>query len=219
MCLYKIRENKICYFFRNTYNISMKKLHILIFSILFLFGLPVSAEDFSIDTINLRPAKTVFLPKGTFIKVNNIKEFSSQFIDEGDEITMLNTNDIYIGETKLIPEKSVFYGKVEKIREPVQGTNASITIRMEKFVTPEGIPYSINGYISADGATPYLGGGRTPALYYVKMPHYTRWTLTKWRVGAAQYCETNTRQFGVHTVVKPGAELFIILQDNMNLSE
>ena len=196
----------------------MKKFLISLFLILSFTCLNVYA-DFTIDDINLRPAKTLYLPKGTFIKVTNLKEFSSQFIDEGDEIKMQSTYDVYLGETNLVPQKSIFYGTVEKVREPVQGTNASITIRMTKFVTPEGIPYEINAYVSANGTDTFLGGGRAPALYYTRMPHYSRWQLTKWKVGAAQYCETNTRQFGAHTIVKPGAELILILQDNMNLLE
>ena len=194
----------------------MKKI-VLCLLILFGFGLAVNADDFLIDNINLRPAKTVFLPKGTFIKVINLKEFSSQFIDDGDEINFITTNDIYVGETNLVPQKSVFYGYVERVYEPVQGTNAAIKIRVNKFVTPDGIPYEIDGYISANGSDTVIGGGRTPAIYYTRMPHYSKWSMTKWRVGAAQYCETNTREFGQHTIVKPGAELFVILQDNLDL--
>ena len=122
-----------------------------------------------------------------------------------------------IGDTDEVASK--VWMTVEKVREPVQGTNAAISVRMSKFVTPDGIPYHIDGYVSANGSDLFLGGARTPALYYTRMPHYTRWKLTKWKVGAAQYCETNTRQFGVHTVVKPGAELILILQDNLDLVE
>ena len=195
----------------------MKKI---LFTIAFILALtPISSfgSDFVIEDINLRPAKTVYLPKGTLIKVYNIKQFSSQFLDEGDEISMLNAYDVYMGETNLMPEKSVFYGTVEKIMEPVQGTNGAIVIKINKMITPEGIPYHIEGYVSANGSDTVLGGGRTAPLYYARMPHYSTWKLTKWKVGAAQYCETNTRQFGTHTVVKPGAELFIILQDNFDL--
>lgn len=194
----------------------MKKI-IILFCILLTSIAVTKADDFTVDALNLRPAKTVFLPKGTFIKVTNLKEFSSQFLDDGDEISMISTNDVYMGETNLIPQKSMFYGVVEKVREPVQGTNASITIRMDKFVTPDGVEYAINGYISADGSSTSIGGGITPPLYYARMPHYTNWKLTKWKVGAAQYCATNTREFGTHVTVKPGAELFLILQDNMDL--
>ena len=196
----------------------MKKFSIFIFCMLLLSGCAF-ADDYLIDTINLRPAKTVYLPKGSFVKVTNLKEFSSQFLDEGDEILMQSTYDVYIGETNIIPQKSIFYGTVEKVREPVQGTNAAIIIRMNKFVTPDGIPYAVDAYVSANGVDTFLGGGRAPALYYTRMPHYTRWQLTKWKVGAAQYCETNTRHFGTHTIVKPGAELILILQDNLDLVE
>ena len=195
----------------------MRKI-ILILVCILTIGIKISySSDFVIDEIHLRPAKEVSIPKGTLVKVYNVKQISSQFLDEGDEITLLNATDVYMGETNVIPKKTIFYGNVEKIREPVQGTNAAIIIKMNKMITPEGIPYEINGYVSADGSKPFLGGGIAPPLYYTRMPHYTQWKLSKWKVGAAQYCETNTRQFGVHTVVKSGAELFLILQDNFVL--
>ena len=195
----------------------MKKLLITIVCLFSLTLINTFGADFVIEDINLRPAKTVFLPKGTLVKVYNVKQFSSQFVDEGDEISLLNAYDVYMGETNLIPEKSVFYGTVEKVMEPVQGTNGAMVVRINKMITPEGIPYHIDGYVSANGSDTTLGGGRTAPLYYARMPHYTKWKLTRWKVGAAQYCETNTRQFGTHTVVMPGAELFIILQDNFDL--
>lgn len=194
----------------------MKKIFYLLFIFLGLLT-PSLADDFGIEGLNLRPSKTVFLPKGTFIKVTNLQDFSSQYLDEGDEIQMVSTFDVFVGETKLIPQKSVFIGTVEKIREPVQGTNASISIRINKFITPDGIPYAIDGYVSSNGSDTFIGGGITPPLYYVRMPHYTRWKYNKWKIGVGQYCETNTREFGVHTTVKSGAELFVILQNNLDL--
>lgn len=194
----------------------MKKI-LVILLILFTGINTVTASDFIIEDIELRPQKTFFLPKGTFIKLQNIKEITSLTLDEGDEITMLNASDIYVAETKIIPEKTIFYGYVEKIHEPVQGTNAGIIIKMEKMITPEGHEYQINGYLSGNGSNKIIGGDIAPPLYYAKMPHYTKWKLTRWKVGAGQYCETNTRQFGTHTVIKAGAELFLILQENFNL--
>ena len=195
----------------------MKKFLLILFLSVNFFCINTYGTDFVIDEIKLRPAKTLYLPKGTLVKIYNVKELSSALLDEGDEVTMLNAFDVYMGETNLIPEKTVFYGNIEKLREPVQGTNAEITIHITKMVTPDGIPYNISGYVSANGSDTSIGGGRTPALYYTKMPHYTGWRMTKWKVGAAQYCETNTRQFGTHTIIKPGAELFLILQDNFDL--
>ena len=195
----------------------MKKILIVLIFIIFVTCGFSYGSDFVIDELQLRPAKSITLPKGTLVKIHNVKELSSILLDEGDEITMICPYDVYIGETNLIPRNTVLHGNVEKLREPVQGTNAAIIIKMNKMVTPEGITYEINGYVSSDGSSTTLGGERTPPLYYAKMPHYSTWRLTKWRVGAAQYCETNTRQFGAHTIIKPGAELFLILQDNFVL--
>ncbi|MBQ7450507.1 hypothetical protein IJS77_03745 [bacterium] len=192
-----------------------KKLLITLFVLLGLCN-PVFC-DYLQDDIDLRPAKTVYLPKGTFIKVTNIKEMSSQFLDEGDEVAMMSTFDVYIGETNVIPQKSIFFGTVEKIREPVQGTNAAIIIKMDKFTTPNGMTYDINGYISPNGTDLFIGGERTAPLYYTKMPHYTHWKMNRWKIGASQYCETNTRMYGVHTTIRPGAELLLVLQENFDL--
>lgn len=193
----------------------MKRLFLIILSILLLVPVIAKGEDYFTDNINLRSPKTVYLPKGTFIKVTNIKEITSQLADAGDEAVMTSTFDVYIGETKIIPQKSIFYGIVEKVQEPVQGTNASLTIKMNKMVTPEGISYPLSGYISQNGTNLSLGGDRTASLYYTRMPHYTRWSMNRWKIGATQYCETNTRVFGTHITIKPGAELILVLQDNL----
>ena len=194
----------------------MKKL--LLFILIITVGniSPVFGEYIT-DTVSLRPQKSLYLPKGTFIKVTNIKEIASQFTDAGDEVAMVSTFDVYIGETNLIPQKTVFYGFVDKVREPVQGTNATISIKVNKMVTPDGVTYPLSGYISYNGSQNYLGGERTAPLYYVRMPHYTHWKMNRWKVGAAQYCETNTRMFGNHVLIKPGAELILILDDNLEL--
>ena len=194
----------------------MKIKLLLITFIFIIMNVPAYCSDFSIDNINLRPAKTVFLPKGTFIKVTNIKEISSQFFDEGDSVAMESTFDVYMGETNIIPQRSIFHGSIEKIREPVQGTNAAIVIKMDKLITPDGVTYPMNGYISGDGTNLYIGGERTAPLYYTRMPHYTKWHMNKWKIGAAQYCETNTRQYGTHILVRPGTELVLILQENLD---
>ena len=194
----------------------MKKI-ILLLILIFVFIPCCLGADYTIDELQFRPARTVFLPKGTFVKITNVKEFSSQFIDEGDELTFISTYDVFMGETKLIPQKTVFYATVEKVREPLQGTNAAISIRVNKMVTPDGITYAIDGYVTSGNGNLYLGGTRTPALYYTRMPHYTQWKITRWKVGAAQYCETNTREYGFHTIVKSGAELILVLQDNFDL--
>ena len=195
----------------------MKRIFILLIITIMSSCFPSFAEDYLIDNINLRPQKSLYLPKGSFIKVTNVKEFVSQYTDAGDEIIMTSTFDVYLGETNLIPQKTVFYGTVEKVREPVQGTNAAIYIKMNKMVTPDGITYPISGYISANGTQNYLGGERTAPLYYVRMPHYTHWKMNRWKIGAAQYCETNTRNFGEHITVKPGAELILTLDENLEL--
>ena len=195
----------------------MKKLPILILLVIISSFLPVKADDYLIDNLNLRPQKTLYLPKGTFIKVTNVKEIVSQFTDAGDEVVLTSTFDVYLGETNLIPQKTVFYGTVEKVREPVQGTNATISIKVNKMITPDGVEYSVSGYISANGSQNFLGGEMTAPLYYVRMPHYSHWKMNRWKVGAAQYCPTNTRMFGNHVIIKPGAELMLVLDENLEL--
>lgn len=153
---------------------------------------------------------SVKIQKETFLKVLSPTEISSAIVDINDEVFFININDMYIGETNAIPQNSRFYGHIEDIKEPVQGTNAAIKIKIDKLVLPNKKIIPVDAYIYSENNN-FLGGDQTPPMYYNRMPHYTK----GWNSGILQYTPTNIRHPGQPTIILPGAELFIILIDDL----
>ena len=173
-------------------------LYLFVFS-LFLALIPIS--------------KAVSIREGTFIKVTVPNEISTLLYDKGDKVCVYNSTDVYLYETNAIPEGSVICGYVEDLLEPVQGRNAAIKIRMTKIITTDKRIYDIDAYIYSPNNN-YFGGEETPPAYYQKVPHYS--TCYK---PMLQYAPINVYQPGTHTVIKPGSELLLILNQPAEINE
>ena len=151
------------------------------------------------------------LRAGTFLKVLNLSEISTLMADIDDEVVFLNTQDMYIYETNAIPANTKVYGEVEDVLEPVQGRDGAIKIKIYKLITPDKKVYRVNGHVySADNN--YLGGRYTQPVYYRRTPHYVQGFK-----GMLHATPTNILEQGKHTVIMPGAELHVILEENMIL--
>ncbi len=148
---------------------------------------------------------------GTFVKVMTRDEFSTLTADIDDEVTFVNIQDMYVYETNAIPENTIFYGEIEDLREPVEGKDGSMKIHIYKMITPDRKVYKISGYIYNENDN-YIGGRNTPPIYYHKVPHYIKGLKPM-----LQAAPLNIYEMGKHTVVKPGAELFVILEKDIIL--
>lgn len=177
---------------------------ISIISVLVNFEKSVRADE---------PLPQVIIPKGTFVKCISPTLLSTAIADIGDEVTLLNLQDMYIEEYNVIPKNSKFIGEITDIKEPVQGTNAVMKIEINKFITPDNQSIPVKATIYSNGNN-YLGGELTHPAYYNKMPHYTQ----GWQGGVLQYTPTNIREMGMHTMVRPGVELILMLDDNVQLN-
>lgn len=155
----------------------------------------------------------VKIDKGTFFRVISPVEISSNLVDIGDDVMFINVSDMYINDTNAIPKDSKFLGIVEDVREPVQGTNASIKLKINKVITPDKKTIPVNAYVYSENDN-YLGGEITPPMYYNRTPTYTE----GWCSGVLQYTPSNIRFPGQYTVVKPGAEIFIMLTDDLKIN-
>ena len=158
------------------------------------------------------PPTGIYVQKGTFIKAITPIEISTSDSDIGDDVYFINTSDMYIKNTNAIPRGSKLIGKIEDIREPVQGTNAAIKIRIDTIITPEKREIPTNAYLFGDSNN-YIGGEMTPPAYYHRMPHYTEGL----KGGVLQYTPSNIRSFGEHKIIKAGSEVFIILNDDLKI--
>lgn len=186
--------------------IIMRKIrNFIIFLFIAIFAVScatVKAEDVS-SNLKIR--------KGTFIKVLVPIEFSTLSADIGDELFFINTQDMYIYETLVLPENSKVYGEIEEVFEPIAGRDGAMKVLINKIITPDRKVYKVSGHIYSENNN-YLGGKETQTMYYRKVPHYTQRLRPM-----LQAAPLNVYEMGKHTIVKPGAELFVILEDDVQI--
>lgn len=164
-------------------------------------------EDVQLD---LRSYDVIEVPAGTFIPVISAQEISTQYCPVGYKVRFTSTNDLFMHETNIIPENSEFYGYVEQIHEPVVGTNASMVIKINKVILPDGFEMPIRGYIYTPNNN-LIGGGISEPASWIKMPHYQSGignnTTLQIRPG-------RERKMGAHTTITSGENRIIILSDS-----
>ena len=158
------------------------------------------------DSYYLRDYDGIEIQKGAFIPVVNMQELSTAYSDAGAPAKFVASSDMYLYETIVVPKNTEFFGYVEKVNEPVVGTNGSMVIKVDKMRFVDGFEIPINGYIYSSNGN-VIGGELTRPLKYDRMPHYQQGLGT----GTLQYVPGAQRSMGDNTVVAAGAELMIIL--------
>lgn len=188
---------------------------IIIFSAL-IFTMPLCIADNNVPDItqfDLRDYDGVIVPAGVVIPVINMQEISTQTCPVGYKVKFVATNDLYIDEVNVIPENSEFYGYIEKINEPIVGTNASMKIKITKLILADGFEMPIRGYIYSTNDN-LIGGELTAPSEWVKVPHYQdKYQRIGWihRGATLQLRPGGKRSMGVHTKVPTGERQLIIL--------
>ena len=168
---------------------------------------PPVMEDVQLET---RGYDLVEVPAGTFIPVSSSQEISTEYCPEGFKVRFTSTNDLYMYETNIIPQNTTFYGFIEKLNEPVIGTNAAMTIKITKMILPDGYEVPIRGYIYTSNNN-IIGGGISEPAEWRKMPHYQR------DIGnniTLQIRPGRARKIGKHTKIPAGEDELIILTDS-----
>lgn len=179
-----------------------------------MFQIPSKSEE-TLPSIqlNMRGYDEITLPQGTFIPVLNTQEISTETCPEGYKVKFIATNDLYMYETNIIPRDTEFYGYIEKINEPVIGTNASMKIKITKLVMKDGFEIPIKGYIYSSNGN-LIGGELTPPAEWVKMPHYqSKYQGISWnhRAATLQIRPAGKRSMGQATKISAGDQQIIIL--------
>ena len=191
----------------------MKKILLLI--IFILFSLPTFGVTFdAYYPDDEKPNKPLYIRGGTFIRVVNVRDINSFTADIGDECEFINKYDMFIDEYLVIPQNSKVYGVIEDVREPVQGTNGAIKIKIDRIVTPYGDKTfypDAHIYTTSDN---YIGGEQTKPAYYKKTPHY----IEGWGYGILQLAPINIYEQGKHAEIKPGAELLVIFHKDLKIN-
>ncbi len=172
-----------------------------------------TATDLPEINIELREESGVEIPAGVFIPVVSMQEVSTQNCPIGYKTKFISTTDLYVDDIKIIPENTAFYGYIEKINEPIVGTNASMKVKITKYVLPDGHEENVKAYIYTSNDN-LIGGELTEPSEWVRMPHYqTRYQGTAWihRGATLQIRPAGKRSMGVHRQIPVGERELIIL--------
>ncbi len=183
----------------------MKKIKIILTAIIIFAAVIININ------IKSEAQEEYKLRKGAFIKVMARDEISTLTSDAEDEVRFINTSDMYVYKINAVPEDTIFYGTVEEVLEPVEGRDGALKIHVYKMITPDKKVYKINGHISGENGD-YIGGKQTQPVYYRKVPHYNKPFKP-----FLQAAPLNVYEMGKHTQVKPGAELFMVLDEDVTL--
>ena len=178
----------------------------VIVAVFIMTGLLFNNSVFADEDYNFQKIRS-----GTFARVMTLDEFSTLTADTEDEVKFINTQDMYVYETNAIPEGTIFYGEIEDVREPVEGKDGALKIAINKMITPDKKVYKLNAHIYNENDN-YIGGRTTPSIYYHRTPHYIQGFRPMLKAAPL-----NIYEMGKHTVVKPGAELFVIFEDDVIL--
>ena len=183
----------------------MKKF-IYILSLILMTSTVAFSEELHDVKLDIREYNAIEIPEGTFIPVMNAQEISTQYCSEGYKVKFIVTNDMYMHDTNIIPKESAIYGYIEKINDPVVGTNAAMKIRVSRLVYPDGVEVPIKGYLY-NANNNVFGGGLSAPIKYIKMAqrqvkvHYT--TL--------QVKPSQGRRMGEHTTIPAGSNEIVVL--------
>jgi hypothetical protein len=194
----------------------MRALLVIFLSLIFVFGFnfsEVKAENFEPMQLEMRGYDEITLPVGTFIPVITTQEISTETCPEGYKLKFIATNDLFMYETNIIPRETEFFGYIEKINEPVIGTNASMRIKITKILMPDGFEIPTKGYIYTSNDN-LIGGELTEPSEWVKMPHYqSKYQGISWnhRAATLQIRPGGRRSMGVHKKIPAGDQQIIIL--------
>lgn len=195
----------------------MKRFFLFLLFFIISLCLPVKSEENSLDlpeiNVELRKESGVEIPAGVFIPVVNMQEVNTQTCPIGFKTRFISTTDLYVEDIKMIPENTSFYGYIEKINEPIVGTNASMKVKITKYVLPDGHEENIKAYVYTSNDN-LIGGELTEPSEWVKMPHYqSKYQGIAWihRGATLQIRPGGKRSMGTHTQIPVGERVLIII--------
>lgn len=160
----------------------------------------------------LREYDGIRIPAGTFIPVISAQEISTAYFDVGTAVKFISTNDLYLRDTNIIPQNTQFFGVIEKINEPIIGTNASMIIRITKLRLSDGFENPIKGYIIVNDSRIIGGELTSPVTYELKQ------SLRQGFKSMVGYVPGPTRNMGEHKVIASGADLIIMLTESLYIT-
>ncbi|MBE7705697.1 MAG: hypothetical protein E7Z91_00420 [Cyanobacteria bacterium SIG30] len=186
----------------------MKRLFKYIFLILiitFIFDIKASAQD-------------VIIPSGSIIQVYPNKVISTLINQEGDYVSFVNQSDMWVGEINAIPKNTVFKGHINFLKMPIKGVNGALSFVIDSMVFPDRTIQEVNAVVQYKGQN-VIGGDLTPPASYNYTIHSQK--PIGWFggiKGVLQYVPSGEYEQGQHMSVGPKDMLYIIFNEDVELS-
>ncbi len=190
----------------------MRKIFALIITTFLLLLSSNLSQNQVLAETSLRNYKPINLAKGSFLKAISQRDISTSTAKVGDVEYFINPEDVFVGESNIIPKNSVYLGEVEEIVEAVEGINAAMKIKIYKIITPDKREFSIDANVYKNGSST-IGGDLAAVAYYTRMPHYPG----DWKKGALQLVPTSIREMGRPTVIRAGDEVTFIINNDLSI--
>ncbi|MBR2386326.1 hypothetical protein IKA92_03420 [bacterium] len=163
--------------------------------------------------IGINTAQSAEILNGTIVRVYPRKPISTENYQIGDFVYFVNPIDMWQGNEILIPESTVFTGHIATLHMPVQGVNASMSMKINKMILPNGKQYDIDATITHKGKE-ILGGEQTNPASYNTSIHY----IAPFR-GVKQWVPSGEWEFGSHITLTQKNELYITFTNNLILED
>ncbi|MBQ9149537.1 hypothetical protein IJX73_01265 [bacterium] len=149
-----------------------------------------------------------YIPKGSLVKVYTKVPLSTEHLEEGSPVYFIAPADVWVVEKKLIEKGEIFRGYVSKLKMPVQGVNAAMSITITDIInTKNKTRKEMQGRIIFSNSDT-LGGNLTNPASYNKTIHPRKVYGNIWG-GSLQWVPSGEYEFGQHVKVNQRDNLFV----------
>ncbi len=152
------------------------------------------------------------LPVGTPLMVILHNPIHTAINQPGDTVEAAVTQDIYVGQEKIITKSARLKGSITTLEQPLIGQNAVLGFQFNQLTLANGDQHLINGVVRTGRADHRYGGELTPGTEYEKVTHRV--------MGIGAYNKavlTGPRQMGHHIEFKPGDHFIVTLANPLQL--
>jgi hypothetical protein len=156
-------------------------------------------------------AQTV-LKAGGALPVTLSNHVDTRIHGVGTPVEAQLSQDMYLGETLLLPRTTRLSGYLETVDPPLEGRNAILRVRFDQLHLPDGRSVSISAYVRTGRADRAWGGELTPGT----VPRAVQHRVT----GIGEYNKivyVGKRQMGEHITFDPGERWNVVLEKPVEL--
>lgn len=169
---------------------------------------PPPAVDYWLDGDN----RIYNLPVGTPFMVILHTPIHTAVNQPGDSIEAAVTQDVYLGQEKIISSQARLKGVITTVESPLIGRNAILGFMFNQLTLADGQSHEVNGVVRTGREDHLYGGELTPGTEYEKVTHRV--------TGIGAYNKVvlaGSRQMGRHLELKPGDHLIVTLASPLQL--